>query len=194
LQEKKKGPYLRRHEFATEFAPKRSDLTFNQLMGHSTASKMRQVYVKELGNEGMREHLIEKGLITREETMSPAQVRLKAKYCPICKEPNKHDALFCFKCGFTISNEGVWQVREEERKTVRELEETKKELEKLKEKQKSFDEFIKNIGKKMDEELKRKYEKMSQEEIDRVEKAAKEFERAIFSTEEETKKKEREEE
>lgn len=129
LQHKPKFPYLRRHEFASENAPKMSDLVFNQLMGHSSASKMRQVYVKELGNEGNREYLIMKGILTREETLSPAQLRREPKYCPICKTPNEQTAKFCFKCNFVISQEGLWEVKEEEK----EIENKRnKEIEKLK--------------------------------------------------------------
>ena len=124
-------PYLRRHEFATEYAPKRSDLVFNQLMGHSTMSKMRQVYVKELGTEGHREHLIQKGILTRDEMISPAEVRMQPKPCPICHEPNKQDAKFCFKCNFIISQEGYLETKAEEEKAAREAEETKRRLAKV---------------------------------------------------------------
>jgi integrase len=84
IYDKPHFPYMRRHEFASEIAPTHSRLAFNQLMGHSDNSNLQEVYVHAKGNEGLRELQISKGIITREETISPAQIELQPKYCPIC--------------------------------------------------------------------------------------------------------------
>jgi hypothetical protein len=88
---------LFRHEFATEIAPKVPQYVFNQLMGHFRTSKMYDVYVQNLGDEGNRELLISGGILTREATVSKAQQGRQPKYCPICHEANKQNADFCFK-------------------------------------------------------------------------------------------------
>jgi len=151
LQQKPTYPYLRRHEFATENAPKVSSLVFNQLMGHSSNSKMREVYTHELGSEGNKEFLIMKGILTREETLSPSQIRRTPKYCPMCNEPNEQNAKFCFKCNFVVSQEGFWETREEEKKVLNELETTKKELEILKREREESNKNIEEINRKIGE-------------------------------------------
>ncbi len=90
---------------------------------------MQYVYVHAMGNEGLRELEIAKGIRTREETLSPAQIELQPKYCPICKESNKHNAKFCFKCNFIISKEGWLEDKEKE------AEESKKKMQELEAKQ-----------------------------------------------------------
>lgn len=125
LLKKPHFPYIRRHEFATEWASKLSDTAFNQIMGHSPGSRMRQTYVREAGIEGSRELLIAKGVITREDTLSPAQIKLQAKTCNFCHSANKHDARICVSCNAVISNEGYWEEKEETAKTKKELEELK---------------------------------------------------------------------
>jgi len=135
IYDKPHFPYLLRHEFASEYAPKLSRLSFNQLMGHSESSKMQDVYVQSLGNEGNTELQIMRGIRTREDTLSPVQAQLQPKYCPICKEANKQTADFCFKCNWIISKKGVEQVKEKDEATAKEAEQTKQELAELKAKQ-----------------------------------------------------------
>jgi hypothetical protein len=131
IYDKPHFPYVRRHEFATQWAPRTSRSVFNQLMGHSPTSKMQDVYVHELGNEGVLELDIARGVRTREETLTPAQIELQPKYCPICHESNKFSARFCFKCNFTLSVEGALENREKEAQAAREAEETKKKLQQI---------------------------------------------------------------
>jgi integrase len=145
IHDKPHHPYLIRHEFASMHAPTLSDTSFNQLMGHSSNSRMRGVYVHELGNEGNRELMIARGIINREDTISPAQMQLKPKYCPICHESNKQDADFCFKCNWVISKKGMQQVKEQDEASARESENTKKELEEVKKKQSVFEQIIKRL-------------------------------------------------
>jgi hypothetical protein len=58
IYDKPHYPYLQRHGFATEIAPKVPQSVFNQLMGHSKRSNLQEVYVNDLGTEGNRELLI----------------------------------------------------------------------------------------------------------------------------------------
>jgi Phage integrase family len=125
-------PYLQRHAFATDIVHKISQLSFNQLMGHSRTSRMYDVYVQDLGVEGNRELQIARGIITREESMSTAEVKMQPKFCPICHESNKHDAKFCFKCNFIISHEGYLEAKEEEEKAAKDAKEKEVEIAKLK--------------------------------------------------------------
>ena len=138
-------PYVRRHEFSSEIAPRLSQQAFNQLLGHSKTSRMYEVYVHELGTEGNRELMIARGIIDRQETISPAQMELQPKYCPICKEPNKHNAKFCFKCNFIISKEGWLEDKEKEAEAQREGENTKKILAEIQNRQTAFETIFKKM-------------------------------------------------
>jgi integrase len=135
IYDKPHFPYMRRHEFATEIAPKVPQYVFNQLMGHSKSSQLQNVYVQDLGIEGNRELLIARGIIDREETISPSQKAIQPKYCPICHEANKQDADFCLKCNWVISKKGVQEVREKDEAAIIEAEESKKKMKELEAKQ-----------------------------------------------------------
>lgn len=128
IYDKPHYPYLQRHAFATEIVHKVPQLAFNQLMGHSKTSRMYDIYVQDLGEEGDRELLISKGIISRDETLSKAQVALQAKYCPLCHEANKHEADFCFKCNWVLTVKGMQEVREADIAATKEAENVKKEL------------------------------------------------------------------
>ena len=145
IYDKPHCPYLIRHEFASEYAPRLSPMAFNQLMGHSPMSRMREVYVQELGTEGNKELMIARGIITREDTISQAQFKLKPKYCPICSEANKYNADFCFKCNWVISKKGREDVREKDEAAAKESENTKKELEDLKKQTRAISNDLSNL-------------------------------------------------
>jgi integrase len=131
IHDKPHYPYLRRHEFSTEIAPRVSQQSFNQLLGHSKTSRMYEVYVHDLGVEGNRELLISKGILSREETLSSAQVELQAKYCPICQEANKHQADFCFKCNWVLSVKGMQEVMAADAQAAKEAAEQKKRMDEM---------------------------------------------------------------
>jgi integrase len=139
LLKKPHYPYLRRHEFATEIAPKVPQYVFNQLMGHSKSSQLQDVYVNDLRTEGNRELQIAKGLITREETVSTAKLELQPKYCPICHEANKHNVDFCFSCNWVLSKKGMQEVRESDAKALEEAKQKALEFEDIKKMVKSMD-------------------------------------------------------
>lgn len=136
IYDKPHFPYMRRHEYATDIAHRVSLRSFNQLMGHAPTSNLQDVYTQDIGNEGLRELEIVKGIRTREETLSPAQIELQPKYCPICNESNKHNAKFCFKCNLlTISTEGYLEDKEKEAEARKEAEQNKQQLQEMKDKQ-----------------------------------------------------------
>jgi integrase len=149
INERAHFPYIFRHEFSTIWAPKLSRMVFNQLLGHSTNSNIQDFYIHEMGDEGVMEFEITRGIRTREETISPAQIELQPKYCPFCNEVNKHSTKFCFKCNHTISLEGELENREKEAQAAKETESMKQQLEQLKTEvdisNKNWSRFIKYI-------------------------------------------------
>ena len=50
------------------------------------------------------------------------------KCVPICHEPNKQEADFCFKCNWVISKKGVQEVREKDEAAAKKADEKDKEL------------------------------------------------------------------
>ena len=67
-----------------------------------------------------------------QETFSKAQLDLQPKYCPICREANKQDADFCFKCNWIISKKGVQETKEKDAAAAKEAEDLKKQFEEIK--------------------------------------------------------------
>jgi DNA-binding protein H-NS len=58
---------------------------------------------------------------------------LQPKTCPHCKEPNKQDAQFCFKCNFVMSFEAYHNTMEETERKDQELQALRNEQQMLKE-------------------------------------------------------------
>lgn len=91
-----------------------------------------KIYTHELGNEGVRELQIARGIINREETIPPARLEIQPKYCPICHECNKQNADFCFKCNWILSANGMHEVRQKDELALKEAEQQRKEFEEKK--------------------------------------------------------------
>lgn len=142
IHEKAHFSYIFRHEFSTYWAPKLPRMVFNQVLGHSPNSRMQDFYIHEMGDEGVIELEIAKGIRTREETISPAQIELQPKYCPICHEANLYNAKFCFKCNYTISLEGDLENREKEAQVLKEAQDQKKQIEFLTQKYEIMNEVL----------------------------------------------------
>ena len=53
---------------------------------------------------------------------------LQPKTCPHCREPNRPDAQFCFKCNFVMSFEAYHKGMEERKKKDREIYELKEQM------------------------------------------------------------------
>lgn len=144
----KHRPYLRRHEFSSEIGPKVPQSVFNQLLGHSKTSRMFEIYTHELGNEGVRQLQIARGIINREETIPPARLEIQPKYCPICHESNKQNADFCFKCNWILSAKGMHEVLQKDEQALKEAEQQKKEFENMKAEQAEIKSLLKMLYQK----------------------------------------------
>jgi len=77
-----------------------SDSKLRQYAGWTPRSNMHYKYVHFSGGESMKDLLKVKGILKEDEQSINV---LKPKVCPHCREPNKPDAQFCFKCHFVIS-------------------------------------------------------------------------------------------
>lgn len=73
IDKNKHRPYLRRHEFSIEIGPKVPQSVFNQLLGHSKTIGMYEIYTNELGNEGIREFQIARGIIKQKKEQRKLQ-------------------------------------------------------------------------------------------------------------------------
>ena len=58
---------------------------------------------------------------------------LQPKTCPNCREPNKPDAQFCFKCNFVMSFEAYQKGMEEGQRKDQEVNELKEQMAKMNE-------------------------------------------------------------
>jgi hypothetical protein len=135
IYDKPHYPYLRRHEFATENVRGIDPDAFNRLMGHSKNSRMREVYVHGVDTDGITELQIKRGLITRDETLSPARLELQPKYCPMCKEANKQNADFCFSCNWVLSKKGMEEVKQQDAELTQQIKDLRESYDSLKAKQ-----------------------------------------------------------
>ena len=76
----------------------------------------------------MSQLLKAKGIIKENEQIINI---LQPKMCPHCKEPNKPDAQFCFKCNFVMSFEAYHKGMEEKEKKNQEILELKERMDKM---------------------------------------------------------------
>ena len=67
---------------------------------------------------------------------------LQPKTCPHCREPNRPDAQFCFKCNFVMSFEAYHKGVEEREKKDREISELKEQMAKMEESQLKITELL----------------------------------------------------
>jgi hypothetical protein len=75
-----------------------------QFAGWTPRSNTHYKYVHFRGNESQDDLLKAKGIIKDDKHSVSI---LQSKTCPNCREPNKSDAQFCFKCNFVMSFESV---------------------------------------------------------------------------------------
>ncbi len=90
---------------------------------------MHHKYVHFNGGESMKDLLKAKGILKEDELVNI----LQPKTCPHCKEPNKPDAIFCFKCNFVISFQAYQKGMEETERKDQELQALRNEQQMLKE-------------------------------------------------------------
>jgi hypothetical protein len=69
-----------------------------------------------------------KGLLRDEKELVNV---LQPKTCPHCREPNKPDAQFCFKCNFVMSFEAYHKTVEEKERKDQEIQALKEQVSKM---------------------------------------------------------------
>jgi phage portal protein BeeE len=52
-------------------------------------------------------------------------------YCPVCREPNKQQADFCFKCNWVLTTKGMQEVRAADMQALEEAAKQKKQLQEM---------------------------------------------------------------
>ncbi|MGA9151362.1 MAG: hypothetical protein WBZ36_12355 [Candidatus Nitrosopolaris sp.] len=139
LLKKRWNPYVHRHSAITEKSGIiSSDQKLKQYAGWTPRSNMHYKYVHFNGGESMKDLLKAKGIFKEEKQVNI----LQPKTCPHCKEPNKPDAQFCFKCNFVMSFEAYHKGVEEREKKDREISELKEQMAKMEESQLKITELL----------------------------------------------------
>jgi len=146
LLRKRWNPYVHRHSAITEKSGMlSSDAKLRQYAGWTPRSNMHYKYVHFSGGESMKDLLKAKGII--KEDKHSVNI-LQPKTCPHCKEPNKPDAQFCFKCSFVMSFEVYQKGMEEREKKDHEILELKEQMSKMQQDYKSYDDLVKEVFEK----------------------------------------------
>jgi integrase/recombinase XerD len=153
LLRKRWNPYVHRHSAMTEKSrifP--SDASFRQYAGWTARSNMHYKYVHFNGGESMKDLLRAKGIIKDEKQSINI---LRPKSCPNCRELNKPDAQFCFKCNFVMSFEAYQKGMEEREKKDQEINELKEQMAKMNELVQELNHAISFYKPVFDSEMKR---------------------------------------
>jgi integrase len=108
--------YVFRHSALTDKSQVLKEHILRDHAGWSMSSKMPQVYIHYFGNESSKSILEIKGFIKKDNTEKIDT--LKARYCPTCNEPNKHDSKFCLKCKMVLSYDSYQDTLEKEKQKV----------------------------------------------------------------------------
>jgi integrase/recombinase XerD len=131
LLNKRWNPYVHRHSALTEKCGLlNSEAKLKQYAGWTARSNMHYKYVHFGGGESMKDLLKVKGILKDDKHSVNI---LQPKICPHCKEPNKPDAQFCFKCNFVMSFDAYHKTVEEKEKKDQELQALRNEQKMLKE-------------------------------------------------------------
>src|SRR5215831_3299286 len=129
LLKKPWNPYVLRHSAITEKSGLlNSDSKLRQYAGWTARSNMHYKYVHFGGGESMKDLLKVKGILKDEKHSVNI---LQPKICPHCKEHNRPDVQFCFKCNFVMSFEAYHKGVEEREKKDQELHELKEQVEEI---------------------------------------------------------------
>ena len=100
LLKKRWNPYVHRHSAITEKCGiLSSDAKLRQHAGWRPHSNMHYKYVHFTDGESMKDLLKAKGILKDEEQSVNI---LEPKKCPNCKESNRPDAQFCYKCSVSL--------------------------------------------------------------------------------------------
>ena len=160
LLTKRWNPYVHRHSAITEKSKMlSSDAKLRQYAGWTARSNMHYKYVHFSGGESMNDLLRAKGILKDDKHSVNI---LQPKICPHCKEPNRPDAQFCFKCNFLMSYEAYHKGVEEREKKDQEVHELKDQMLKMQQDFNSYDGLVKEVLEKVKhlrKEDERKYKK-----------------------------------
>ena len=140
LLKKRWNPYVHRHSAITEKSGMlSSDAKLRQFAGWAPRSNMHHKYVHFSGGESMNDLLRAKGILKEDKQSTNI---LQPKNCPNCREPNKPDAQFCFKCNFVMSFEVYQKGMEEREKKDQEIYGLKEQMCKMQQDFGSYDERL----------------------------------------------------
>jgi integrase/recombinase XerD len=138
LIKKRWNPYVHRHSAITEKSGMlSSDSKLRQFAGWTPRSNMHYKYVHFGGGESMKDLLKVKGIFKDENQSINI---LQPKICPSCRESNRPDAQFCFKCNFIMSFEAYHKGVEERERNDKVIQELKEQVEELRS---SYEDLIK---------------------------------------------------
>jgi integrase len=131
LLKKRWNPYVHRHSAITEKSGIiSSDQKLRQFAGWTPRSNMHYKYVHFSRGESMKDLLRAKGILKDEKQSVNI---LQPKTCPHCRELNKPDSHFCFKCSFVMSFEAYQKSVEEREKKDQEIQGLRKQTQILSE-------------------------------------------------------------
>ena len=102
-----------------------SDSKLRQYAGWSVSSNMNRRYQHFSGGEATNDLLKAKGVLKEDKHSINI---LQSIICPSCKESNKPDAQFCFKCNFIMSFEVYTKSVEERERKDREIQELREQI------------------------------------------------------------------
>ncbi|MGB6594485.1 MAG: hypothetical protein WBE68_23540, partial [Candidatus Nitrosopolaris sp.] len=140
LLKKRWNPYVHRHSAITEKSGiLSSDSKLRQYAGWTARSNMHYKYVHFSGGEATNDLLRAKGILKDDKHSVNI---LQPKTCTHCKESNRPDAQFCFKCNFVMSFEAYQKGMEEREKKDQEIHELKEQMAKMEESQLKITELL----------------------------------------------------
>jgi hypothetical protein len=128
-----------------------SDAKLRQYAGWTPRSNMHYKYVHFSGGESMKDLLKVKGILKDDKHSVNI---LQPKQCPSCRESNKPDAQFCFKCNFVMSFDAYQKGMEERETKDREIHELKEQMHKMQQDFKFYDQSVNEVLEKVKEERK----------------------------------------
>ena len=114
--------YIMRHIALTEKSKILNEHMLRNHAGWSTTSKMPQVYIHHLGGASSKQLLQAFGMEKPYDVDTDNKPFTKITNCPNCKEPNKIENKFCFKCKMILSYDSYNELRTEDNQKITNLE------------------------------------------------------------------------
>ncbi len=114
--------YILRHIALTDKSRILNEHMLRNHAGWSTTSKMPQVYIHHLGCASSKQLLQALGMEKTYDVDIDNKPSSKITNCPNCKEPNKIENKFCFKCKMILSYDSYNELRKEDNQKISNLE------------------------------------------------------------------------